>query len=38
MEPPIILPLDGSFHLTLVAGSDIPSAGDLHEFAPLLFM
>jgi hypothetical protein len=37
MEPPTILPQDGSFHLTLVARSDNPSAGDLREFARLQY-
>jgi hypothetical protein len=36
MEPPPSLTLDGSFHLTLVAGSDNSSARDLREFARLL--
>jgi hypothetical protein len=36
MDPPAVLPLDGSFHLTPVAVSDNPSDGDLREFARLL--
>jgi hypothetical protein len=36
MEPPSVLPLAGSFHLTLVAWSDNPSGGDLREFERLL--
>jgi hypothetical protein len=36
MEPPTVLPLDGSFPLTPVAVSDNPSDGDLREFARLL--
>jgi hypothetical protein len=37
MEPPAVLQLDGSFYLTLVAGSDNSSTGDLRVFAGLLF-